>query len=180
MKALTKEQIVSRTESKIGISVKNLCVKLGNEYEINPNILLSVFTIETFYRPLRMRAVEYCVVFGACIRCLLLKKPMKNRTIGSCQLGLATILNFYGGNHYQHSHDILIFSFSEMRQIFSVISRERAIEILAYRLQPITRRATRIYPDLRENRIRYIGEQFNGRYSYGMLLTEVFRQLGDH
>lgn len=177
MKALTKERIASQTESKTWVSIKSLCMKFGKKYGVNPNVLLSIFTIETFYRPFWMRMVEYCVVFFGCIRCLLLKIPTKNRTIGRCQLGLATILNFYGSNHYQHSHNILISSILEVHQIFSVISKERAIEILAYRLQPITRRAICIYPDLRENRIRYIGEQFNGRYSYGMLLTEVFRQL---
>lgn len=177
MKILTKKQIALQAESKTWVSVKNLCIKFGSEYGINSDVLLSIFTIETFYRPLWMRVVEYCVVLGSCVRCLLLKIPVKNRTIGRCQLGLATILNFYGGNHYQHSHNISISSFSEVRQIFSVMSKERTIEILAYRLQPITHRAVSIYPDLRENRIRYIGEQFNGRYSYGMLLTEVFRQL---
>lgn len=177
MKSLTKEKIASRAESKNSVFIKNLCIKAGNEYGVNPNILFSIFTIETFYRPFWMRVVEYCVVFYGCIGCLLLKIPTKNRTIGKCQLGLATILNFYGSNQYQHSHSILISSITEVRQIFSVISKERAIEILAYRLQPITRRAICIYPDFRENRVRYIGEQFNGRYSYGMLLTEVFRQL---
>ena len=177
MKALTKERIVSQTEGKTWPLTKKLCIKFGDVYGINSNVLLSIFTIETFYRPLWMRLGEYCVVFFGCIRCLLLKIPMKNRTIGRCQLGLATILNFYGGTHYQHSHGILISSVSEVRQIFSVLSKERAIEILAYRLQPISHRAICIYPELRENRIRYIGEQFNGRYSYGMLLTEVFHQL---
>lgn len=177
MKALTKERVISQIGRKIGTSTKNLCIKLGNKYGVNPNVLLSIYTIESFYRPFWIRMVEYCVVFLDCIRCLLLKMPAKNRTIGRCQLGLTTILNFYGGNHYQHSRSILISSILEVRQIFSVISKDRTIEILAYRLQPITRRASCIYPDLRENRIRYIGEQFNGRYSYGMLLTEVFRQL---
>lgn len=177
MKTLTKERIVSRVEGKTWDSTKKLCIKFGDEYGTNPNVLLSIFTIETFYRPLCIRMVEYCMVFFGCIRCLLLKKPMKNRTIGKCQLGLATILNFYGSNRYQHSHDIMVSSISEVCQIFSVLSKERTIEILAYRLQPITRRAVCIYPGLRENRIRYIGEQFNGRYSYGMLLTEVFRQI---
>lgn len=177
MKALTKERVAAQTERKTWPSTKKLCIEFGSEYGINPNVLLSIFTIETFYRPPWMRLVEYCVIFFGCIRCFLLKKPMKNRTIGRCQLGLATILNFYGGNHYQHSHAILISSVSEMYQIFSVIKKDRAIEILAYRLQPITHRAICIYPDLQENRIRYIGEQFNGRYAYGMLLTEVFHQL---
>lgn len=177
MKVLTKERVTSQTGSKTWTSIKNLCMEFGNKYGVNPNVLLSIFTIESFYRPFWMRMVEYCVVFFGCIRCLLLKIPTKNRTIGRCQLGLATILNFYGSNHYQHSHSVLISSISEMHQIFSAISKERTIEILAFRLQPITRRAICIYPDLRENRIRYIGEQFNGRYSYGMLLTEVFRQL---
>ena len=168
---------MSQARSKNWDSIKSLCEESGKEYGINPNVLLSIFTIETFYRPFWMRMAEYCTVFFGCIRCLLLKIPMKNRTIGRCQLGLATILNFYGSDHYQHSHSILITSISEMRQIFSVVSKARTIEILAYRLQPITRRAVCIYPDLQENRIRYIGEQFNGRYSYGMLLTEVFHQL---
>ena len=177
MKVLTKEQVSSRVKSKTWASAKKLCIQFGDEYGTNPNVLLSIFAIETFYRPLWMRLIEYCVVFGGCIRSLLLKIPTKNRTIGRCQLGLATILNFYGSNHYQHSHGILISSIYEMRQIFSVLSKEQSIKILAYRLQPIAHRAVCIYPDLQEKQIRYIGEQFNGRYSYGMLLTEVFHQL---
>lgn len=177
MKVLTKERVALQTESKAWSSLKDLCIKYGNEYWTNPYVLLSVYTIETFYRPFWMRIVEYCAVFFGCARCLLLKRPMKNYTIGKCQLGLATILNFYGGDYYQHSRYILISSVDEIRQIFSVISEDRALEILAYRLQPITHKAACIYPELRENRIRYIGEQFNGRYSYGMLLTEVFNQL---
>lgn len=177
MKELTKEWIALQTKGKTWLSTKNLCIKFGEEHETNPNVLLSIFTIETFYRPLWMRIAEYCMVFFGCIRCLLLRIPMKNRTIGRCQLGLATILNYYGGNYYQHSHDILISSISEMCRIYSVLSKERVIEILAYRLQPISRRAICIYPDVREKRIRYIGEQFNGQYSYGMLLAEVFHQL---
>lgn len=174
---LTKERVASQTESNTWASTRNLCIKYGNEYRVNPCVLLSVFLIETFYRPLWMRIAEYSVVFWGCVGCLLLKRPIKNYTIGKCQLGLATILNFYGGNHYQHSHKILISSVSEIRQIFSVISEENSIKILAYRLQPITHKAMRIYPNLRKNRIRYIGEQFNGRYSYGMLLNEVFCQI---
>lgn len=177
MKVLTKERVALQAESKAWTSAKRFCIKYGNEYGVNSDILLSIFTIETFYRTFWMRVAEYSVVFWGCIRCLLLKKPIKNYTIGKCQLGLATILNFYGGNYYRHSQNILISSISEIKQIFSVISEEKAIKILAYQLQPIAHKAIRIYPDLRKNRIRYIGEQFNGRYSYGMLLTEVFNQI---
>ncbi len=177
MKLLTKERVASQSENKARASTRDFCLKYGNEYGVNPSILLSVFIIETFYRPFWMRIVEYSVVLFGCLGCLLLKRPIKNYTIGKCQIGLATILNFYGGNFYQHSHNIKISSISEIRQIFSIISEENSIKILAYRLQPITHKAMRIYPDLRKSRIRYIGEQFNGRYSYGMLLNEVFSQI---
>ncbi len=177
MKVLTKEQVMLSAKRKSGTSIKKFCVEFGNQYGTNPNVLLSVLIIETFYRPLWMRVIEYCAVFFGCLQCLLLKLPMKNYTIGKCQLGLATILNFYGHSYYQHSRKILISTFSEIKQIFSIIINKRAIEILAYRLQPITHKASCIYPEIQKNRIRYIGEQFNGRYSYGMLLSEVFYQL---
>lgn len=177
MKVLTKEQIMLRTKRISWTSTENLCIRYGKQYNTNPSVLLSVFIIETFYRPFWMRAIEYFAVFFGCLQCLLLKLPMKNYTIGKCQLGLATILNFFGHSYYQHSRKILISSVTEMKQIFSVISNRRAIEILAYRLQPITHKASCIYPEKQKSRIRYIGEQFNGRYSYGMLLSEVFYQL---
>ena len=88
MKLLTKEQIAAQAKSKTWSSVKSLCVKFGTDYGVDRDVLLSIFTIETFYRPLVMQVVEYCVVLLGCMRCLLLKIPTKNRTIGSCQLGL--------------------------------------------------------------------------------------------
>ena len=108
----------------------------------------------------------------------MLHIPIKNFTIGKCQLGLATILNFYGGNHYQHARFINISSFSEMKQIFSVIFMDRSIEILVFRLKPISKRATIIFPNKQVSQLRYIGEQFNGRYSYGLMLTDIYKKIG--
>lgn len=177
MRELTKDRLTSKVKSRFWNLPKKLSFKYGRKYGVNSNTLLSIFAIETFYRPFYFRIVEYCAVIIGCFQCLLLKKPMKNYTIGKCQLGIATILNFYGGSYYQHSQRILIHSAKEAWQILCAISTDRCIEILAYRLQPIADRAKKIYPDKYKSYLRYIGEQFNGRYSYGMLLTEVCHHL---
>lgn len=177
MKLLTKEKILKIEKQRWLNSPKKLCHKYGKQFSVDPNMLLSIFAIETFYRPFYFRAVEYFLVIAGCLGCLLLKRPVKNFTIGKCQLGLTTILNYYGFDYYPHSRYICIKSFAEIFKLMSVISTDKCIEILAYKLKSITDKARNIYPITNSNYLRYIGEQFNGRYSYGMLFSEVCHQL---
>ena len=177
MKTLTKEKISTIVNRSRMSEPKNLCDKYGKKFGIDSNVLLGIYAIETFYRPFYFRLAEYFLVVTGCFSCLLLKRPLKNFTIGKCQLGLATILNYYGYDYYQHSQYICIKSFAELSKLMSIISTDKCIEVLAYKLKSITDRASRIYPNGNRDSFRYIGEQFNGRYSYGMLFSEVCYQL---
>ena len=177
MKTLTKEKITIIVKRPYMSMPKNLCDKYGSTFGIDSNVLLGIYAIETFYRPFYFRLVEYFLVVVGGFNCLLLKRPLKNFTIGKCQLGLATILNYYGYDYYQHSKYISIKSFVEIGKLMSIISTDKCIEILAYKLKTIVNRGDRIYPNRNRNYFRYIGEQFNGRYSYGMLFSEVYYQL---
>ena len=95
-------------------------------------------------------------------------------------MGLSTILNYYGGDYYQHSKELQISNIRCFSKLLSVISLKTSIKILEYRIEPILQRAQNIYPNSKENQICYIGEQFNGRYSYGLMLNSVYEVLGNH
>ena len=177
MKVLTEEKTAMILQRKVVNATRATCQKYAEAYGINSHLLISVFVIETYYRPRWQRIIEYFVVFIGCIRCLLFNAPIKNYTIGKCQLGLSTILNFYGSNYYQHARTIIISSFAEMQQLLTSCTTEKSIEILAFRLKPLVIKAKKIYPDNNKSRLRYIGEQYNGRFSYGLLLTTVFEQI---
>ena len=144
---------------------------------MDADLLVSICLVESFFRPLSLRVCEYFVVFWSCIVSLFLHTPVKNYTIGKCQLGLAIILSFYGGGQYHHSNVVFVNGFFEIRQIFSVFFLSKSIEILAFNISPISQRAGNIYPDKHSSKIRYIGEQFNGRYSYGLMLADVYKQI---
>jgi len=142
------------------------------------NLLVAIFLIETKERPAYMRYGEYIlVVFGA-FQNTLMRKPVKNYTIGKCQLGLATILNYFGTSLYQHLEHIERFDAKDLGIVIKSVSSKIHFLILAHRVTPIYQRATRIYESDVENVCCYVGEQYNGRYTYGILLSEVVKTLG--
>lgn len=176
MKYLTEDKIRHYTKTRNWEKTRNICEKYGERYHIDPSILVSICIIESFFRPLPIRLGEYIIVLLLSMKCVVCRTAIKNYTIGKCQLGLSTILNFYGRNIYQHTKFINIFTFAEVKQLFGVISIRNSIDILSYRLDPIVERGKRIYPNNERSLIRYIGEQYNGRYSYGLLLEDVYQQ----
>lgn len=173
MRSLSKDRIMYRLTKKDIERFLKACEPLETSRK-NEAVLLSIYIVETHFRKMMYRQGEYIIAFASAIVSVLFKRPMKNYTIGKCQLGIATICNYYGGCYYQHQRYILIRGIKALGNIFSITILENTVKILNYRVLPIIKRAEKIYPDNIELQMYYIGEQFNGRYSYGLLLYEVF------
>lgn len=176
MKNLTLDKVSSRIKARRWAKLREICQR--HEFPcFDVDLLMAIYVIESFFRPFPIRIVEYIAVFLSAAGCLICGSTIKNYTIGIFQLGLSTILNFYGGNYYQHAKNIRIFTFQEMKNLFSVISSDKAISILFYRLNPIISKAQKIYPNSAQRQLRYIGEQYNGHYAYGLLFADVYKQI---
>ena len=178
MRKLTEEKLRSILCHKCTLkTVRNRCEECALIRDVDPDLVVSIYIIESFFRPLYLRFCEYCLVLFAAMYCLVFKHPIRNYTIGCCQVGLSTILSYYGIQTYQHALTVMISNSKDMLRILSVISKRKSIDILVFRLAPIIQRANRIYPNKLESRLNYIGEQFNGRFAYGMLLSWVYLQV---
>jgi len=141
-------------------------------------LLVSIYLIETKCRPLFIRLGEYSLLIISIALNLIIKRPVKNYTIGTCQLGVACIINFYGEHLYHHIEYIPKIDFYKAYKIFKSTLCEEHFEVLVYRIKPILERAVRIYPSYKtENILCYVGEQFNGRYAYGIMLSEIVYSL---
>lgn len=176
MRRLTKEVVRKRYENGQYKQFAYVC-KQAYVPEKLSHILVSIYAIESFYRPLPFRIVEYWATACTGMLSIILGCSMKNYTIGKCQLGLATICNFYGAEYYQHQPRIQMKTIKTLRNAFSVIFLKNSVAVLSSHITPMLRRAQNIYPNNVEQQICYIGEQYNGEYSYGLMLYEIYAEL---
>lgn len=174
-------EIFIRKLTKYNSGYKNkdilkICEAGGDNIIFN-NILASIYFIETLCRPFYFRISEYLALVICLLLNIIFKKPIRNFTIGKCQLGLTTILNYYGSQHYIHLDYIKRIKVNEAIYILRIIMSDEYYRIFADKIRPIFNRANNIYgkSDLK-NTTQYIGQQYNGKYTYGLFLTYVFEQ----
>lgn len=159
--------------------IVKICNNGGNNILFN-RILVALFLIETTYRPWHYRVIEYVALFLLLWCNKILRKPIKNLTIGKCQIGLTTILNYYGCSKYMHLDYLDKLSIKEMLLILKAIKPDEYYKIFANKIRPLFYRAERIYGSKDERNIsQYIGNQFNGQYIYGLLLAAVIYEMKD-
>ena len=140
-------------------------------------ILTGILLIETFYRPFYYRVGEYCITLISCGWSLLFKKSIKSYTIGIGQLGIARILNLCGYKADPRQHYVQIHSLAQLICIITTLRRSKMVRVLEQYISQLVNRAKGAFPNNKEEQILYVGELYNGRYSYGLLLVEVFKSI---
>jgi len=176
MRRLTKDTVQRRYKNGQYKKFEHICKDACISDKLS-HILVSIYAIESFYRPFSFRFVEYLATICAGMLSVIFGYSMKNYTIGKCQLGLTTICNFYGAKYYQHQPRIQINTVKTLRNALSAISLKSSASVLSNHISPMLRRAENIYPNNLEQQLCYIGEQYNGQYSYGLMLYEVYAEL---
>lgn len=141
------------------------------------NIILSIILIETHFRPWYARLVEYILTFGEGIYSVLFHRPMKNFTIGISQIGIAHLLNSYGYNYYPHARSIVLVKFNQLLLIFHVILTKDVINQTISHVSPLLIQVQTVFPDDLSQQLVWLGELYNGRYAYGLLLEDVFNRI---
>ena len=136
-------------------------------------ILLGIYTLESFYRPLPLRMAEYGMLLSEGLLSPVRGGKIKNYTIGPCQLGLSTLLRDQGYQVELHCKQVPVPSIGAFLGLFRAASTAFSAQVLAHRLRDAMEKAALDAPERFDLRCRYIGQVFNGRYSYGLLLERV-------
>lgn len=170
---IVRKKVCSEKWQRIQATLNDAEIQNG----LLPNSLYAIYLIETTARPLYARLAEYIVTTCRMLLCYLIKLPLPSYTIGRFQIGIPYILQYKGKNIYEHVDRIKQINLRDMVAVWKSASWEMQIKLAIYRLQPITRRAKRIY-HIAEERCDYrayvyIGEQYNGQYSYGLFVQEI-------
>ena len=143
------------------------------------NLLVGIFLIESKARPLIARSIEYLCVFAGIAGQLFFQKPVKSYTIGKFQVGLPEIMNYIGVNVYDHTPYVKV-PVSKIPAFLNALLEPTQVEILTIEVLRFYKRAVKIYGEKNVDKICiYIGEQYNGRYSYGLLLGSIVSKLSE-
>lgn len=169
--------IYRKMKSKHWRQIKEYLNNLENDTGLLQNTLCAIYLIETTARPLYARFAEYVVMTCRMLLCFLIKIPLPSYTIGQFQIGIPYILQYAGKDIYEHVDRIRKITFRDMIAVWKSATWKMQVELAVYRLNPITRRAKNIYHVAEEDHdyraYVYIGEQYNGKYSYGLFLQEI-------
>ncbi|MBQ2931879.1 MAG: hypothetical protein IJE62_03410 [Clostridia bacterium] len=107
---------------------------------------------------------------------LLFKRPLKNYTIGICQVGISTILSYYGKKTYQHLEKIDRLSLGDVCNIIKGIYYKNNILVFCYRISYICGKS--YFGEYTESQqAQIVGEEYNGKYLYGLRLQALVEDM---
>lgn len=149
--------------------------QIGARENCDPTLLLGIYTLESYYRPLNIRLAEYAMLLGEGLLCPFRGGQIRNYTIGPCQIGLSTLLRYRHCSVELHCKRVPIPSVRAYLSLFRAASIAYSAGVLSYRLGDAMQQAKQNYPGRFHLQCRYVGEAFNGRYSYGLLLEQACR-----
>lgn len=171
-KEITAKRIIRKMNKK---NIAKYCPEGISFFE--KQVLISICSIEGYFRPFLFRVGEYFFVFLLGLYSAVFKRQMRNYTIGISQIGVTSVLNSYGYSYYEHEKDIHLTCVKQVFLMLSACNPRTSINITLQKISPQIDRAKRIYPNDWRQQVRWIGEVYNGRYSYGLLLEDVFEML---
>lgn len=145
---------------------------LSTQYYMPKNLLVGIYLIETSFRPWYFRIGEYIFVILGCLFNIVFGAPLKNYTIGKCQIGISSILKNSGKNVYKHVRYIRRIDKEDFLNILKAMHYKRNFRICAEMVNDFYERSLHTANNY-NSQLRHIGEEFNGRYSYGLLLDDI-------
>lgn len=148
----------------------------AKEYGVPPNVLIGIYMLEVTFRSRLFRLGEYmATIVGICCN-ILFKIPVKNYTIGKCQVGLTSILYYHGLSEYNlHSRKVDDFNFSKFLLVLKSISFKTNSRIFADKISRYHKNIANSPSS--QNLIIFIGEYYNGKLGYGLSLEKIVNDL---
>jgi hypothetical protein len=139
-------------------------------------LLLGIYILETTYRKWYHRWAENTLTIISVLLNIITKRKVKNYTIGRCQIGLATILSISGSLRYRHSKKIDNLSINDLKIIIKGMSFKGSVYLCFVHLNKLYNTEL-LRGTNKDILIRRIGEEFNGRYIYGLLLEDLCESI---
>lgn len=150
------------------------------KYDVPKDICYGIYFLETTYRNIAFRICENVVVILRIILNWIFRVPIKNYTIGCCQMGLSSILYFAGTDMYEHIDYIKRISIQQAVAIIKAMGYRHSIELMCKKVHNYYKN----YSYLNKNDIMLsavkIGELYNGKLIYGLQLQEFIWKLGKY
>jgi hypothetical protein len=166
-------KIINQTNKKKTNSIKDYCHKRDFPVEVK-NIAIAILLIEQYFRPNHKRLLEYVLLNTNIVLSLLFKIKLHNYTIGKSQVGLTYVLRYYGFNRSIHSK--YLYSLS-LREAVTVLFLFNFYDEVAILLKRVSIYYNHLDSNSCDNILRKVGEMYNGKYSYGLLLESVYSCL---
>ncbi|VDN47064.1 protein of unknown function [Petrocella atlantisensis] len=141
-------------------------------------IIKSIYKIETSYRPIWFRSIEYSYFIYSAVVSLVFNRRVANITIGKFQIGILNYLR-YSGRHFENTHlaSLPNISLSDLKSIIILLKIENQIKVVEWLINDFTKnKAFKSY----ETKIRYIGLSYNGSYQYARKLESLCVQDSHH
>lgn len=175
-KMITNKKVYNRKRTRWHKNKIIYLNELASFHEIPQNLLVGIYLIETSFRPWYFRIGENILVIFCSILNLLFKKPFKNYTIGRCQIGIASILKYHGRSTYKHTKYITAITVEDLLNIIKSMYYKNNLEICSNMIVPLYKKS--FYTANNYNgQLCHVGEEYNGRYSYGLLLEDIVNLL---
>lgn len=153
--------------SKKIAEIINSSIKIG----LPPEIPVGIYLVETHGRPSLFRLIEYSCFILRVVLWALIKLPIPNYTLGRFQLGLATILKYYGFDLDIHARIITPTSLQIVYLVRSLIWKNH-VNIACHVIKGIYNDCHNLDSD---RLIRYVGIKYNGRLKYGLFLEKLVK-----
>jgi len=140
-------------------------------------IIKGIYLIENYYRNTFLRVCEYIFLVLNFLLNKVFGITIKNLTVGHFQLGITSILTYYGYQSFDiHAKWIKAISFKQLICILKGIKWKNNLEICVWKIEPL------FYQLLLKNShidslSGNIGEYYNGKMSYGFLLQRLVYEI---
>ena len=146
--------------------------EVESSHSIPANILEGVLELETTYRKWYHRFAENSATICLLLLNRLIGIPVRNFTIGYCQIGIASILSTDKRRIYRHCRYLNRFEANDIFQIIKAMGFESNLLICAELLEQIYLKEVMLTDDI--NIVyRRVGEEYNGTLGYGLMLEEL-------
>jgi hypothetical protein len=146
----------------------------AKKYDVPFSVLLGIYIIETTNRNIIYRFAEYAITMIYGVLSLLFKMPIKNYTIGVFQIGLGNILSLKLNQNKKYTEYLVIRNFNEYITIIKGFKKSNNIELASILVESLIKESENL-SYLRQ--IRYVGQKYNGRIEYGILLYKLVQAL---
>lgn len=156
------------------ISVMKIINYYSEKYNVPFYVLLGIFIIESTNRTLLFRFIEYIVATICGLLSLLLKKPIKNYTVGVCQVGIGNILYLNSNRDNRYDGSLSIKNYNEFKIVIMAFKKNNNIMIAAMLIKEFLNESKDLNSD---RQIRYVGQKYNGKIEYGIFLSKLVQAL---